>query len=1375
MSFLPLKRLVPRENRRGVALVLVLAFVVLLASIIVAFFSRALAEQQISSSSANQTKVKLLADGAVDTIVGDLKAEIADPANSVDVTDQLSAAPTDGSRVYLPVRAQPTDPATTMVPKLQGVTHSTDPLAPNGLENLVKISTGGRASGLASTDAAQSRPITPAKWNQPRFLQGTDATDATPTAAFPAPHWINISTDAMDPNPKTPNSQIIGRYAYAIYDEGGLLDINAAGFPKTGGPEEAMGAYRTNMGFVDLTKLKGGSDSAYPNTALFNDAEASAIVGWRNYASAQANGSGVTHYTFSSGGGTATKPSPYFKAMASNPKGFLQTINSDIAGGASDHVFVSRQQLIDFLKALGEQTGNTDQLLSSLQYLTTFSRALERPSFSFPGSLTGVGLPPAPAPYAFGSGGNDQVANFTTINSSFVRARAAGSFPRIDGSMAAAGEPLLKKRFPLSRLAWLTYDGPSSGRTSDTGDANADIKRLKELGVTSEYLAQGTPTNIQNAFGLTWNNTTKRWTYMASLLNGGHIRALSEITGREPNFFELLKATINVGSLAKPAGDPALKSASGGGMTDKTFKDEVLVFGNKPFYFEQSKIDASVDLAILQLGANIIDQADADGWPTQIEIPTGAKFFPSSSGPAEDLPKDNAKSDQYAISYRYPSNSSTGVPTISDPYVITGVENLPYISRVRWVAIRVKDPVNDGGKPPSTPSTVSETGALACMLWPEIWNPHGYDAASSHALGVPRPSIFTLTARDAMNVSGGAETVSGNQYSSSSKNTSTTSWFASGAFEHGQIETHCLTENNTQLTFKIPDGKTGYELFREPTLLNQVGLPTGSDLKDPIKPYGKLASIPGAVTGNGIQASARSSLYQGRDFIGIYLGGGPAQWKDDRGFEAADKFQFDTQAGNGAKGFPAWVFTLKASDGGGREVRYDIKRVVNNQETALAFPDSFSGRNGATLDPEVVYSAGSLFNGIPNTATVYFMTIDPRTSRWNFLDILTNQPDPKSAIAPSYPPTSEGGGWGTPAGTVLTTYRPGTTDGTVIISRTYSEWNSPDYIQQYRNVSNPGVIFKTTDGWQTGPAGPPKGPKSIKIGYLSENKWTSPMHYADADKIIRRASGGYSSGTTGLPLAKPPGATTPSDSRPIILNRPFRSVAELGVVFSGTPWKNLSFAFPESGDSALLDVFCVNEVSDPSGMVAGKFDLNTRQLPVVKAVLEGAYQNELAAGGNFSATSDTVSTTAADTLAQMLVRRTNSPVTNQGPFTNVSNLLGYYIGGGSAAKGYQDAFQGFGKDISDLMDGTSSFSKPSNVKWEIPRYTESAIRALSNTGQTRVWNLMIDVVAQTGKYASGATDLAKFAVDGEKRYWVHLAVDRFTGKVLDKQVEVVRE
>lgn len=30
-------------------------------------------------------------------------------------------------------------------------------------------------------------------------------------------------------------------------------------------------------------------------------------------------------------------------------------------------------------------------------------------------------------------------------------------------------------------------------------------------------------------------------------------------------------------------------------------------------------------------------------------------------------------------------------------------------------------------------------------------------------------------------------------------------------------------------------------------------------------------------------------------------------------------------------------------------------------------------------------------------------------------------------------------------------------------------------------------------------------------------------------------------------------------------------------------------------------------------------------------------------------------------------------------------------------------------------------------------------------------------------------------VEGEQRYWMHVAIDRFTGQVLDKQIEVVNE
>jgi hypothetical protein len=55
---------------------------------------------------------------------------------------------------------------------------------------------------------------------------------------------------------------------------------------------------------------------------------------------------------------------------------------------------------------------------------------------------------------------------------------------------------------------------------------------------------------------------------------------------------------------------------------------------------------------------------------------------------------------------------------------------------------------------------------------------------------------------------------------------------------------------------------------------------------------------------------------------------------------------------------------------------------------------------------------------------------------------------------------------------------------------------------------------------------------------------------------------------------------------------------------------------------------------------------------------------------------------------------------------------------------------------------------------------------------------MIDVIAQSGRYppnAASAADLAKFVVQAEKRYWLHIALDRFTGGVIDQQLEAVYE
>jgi hypothetical protein len=82
---------------------------------------------------------------------------------------------------------------------------------------------------------------------------------------------------------------------------------------------------------------------------------------------------------------------------------------------------------------------------------------------------------------------------------------------------------------------------------------------------------------------------------------------------------------------------------------------------------------------------------------------------------------------------------------------------------------------------------------------------------------------------------------------------------------------------------------------------------------------------------------------------------------------------------------------------------------------------------------------------------------------------------------------------------------------------------------------------------------------------------------------------------------------------------------------------------------------------------------------------------------------------------------------------------------------------------------------------------ESIARALGETVQTRTWNLLIDVVAQTGHYKPNAIGLADFIVEGEKRYWLHIAIDRFDGsgsgglggggnvKVLGQQLEEVTE
>jgi hypothetical protein len=312
------------------------------------------------------------------------------------------------------------------------------------------------------------------------------------------------------------------------------------------------------------------------------------------------------------------------------------------------------------------------------------------------------------------------------------------------------------------------------------------------------------------------------------------------------------------------------------------------------------------------------------------------------------------------------------------------------------------------------------------------------------------------------------------------------------------------------------------------------------------------------------------------------------------------------------------------------------------------------------------------------------------------------------------------------------------------------------------------------------------------MGWFSQNS-PSNFCYEDADGIGRRAMGGYNSNTstTGLPLATAGNATyssgnvsagivTPtsqSQSRPIILHRPFRSVAEMSYAFRGTPWKNIDFFTPESGDTALLDVFCVNE-PPAEAMVAGKVNLNTRQAPVLQAILSGAYRDEWKNLPTPPSSGALLALTAAETqnVANKLIGITTASDAWRGPLTNISDLVGHFVPNAGSASG-SDVYQYKSSTYAGLSGALDSsvYTTSSTSSTSIQRFRESAIRPLAACGQVRVWNLLIDVVAQTGRYPQSASGLSNFVVDGEKRYWVHVALDRFTGKIVDHQWEAVTD
>jgi Putative Ig domain len=213
----------------------------------------------------------------------------------------------------------------------------------------------------------------------------------------------------------------------------------------------------------------------------------------------------------------------------------------------------------------------------------------------------------------------------------------------------------------------------------------------------------------------------------------------------------------------------------------------------------------------------------------------------------------------------------------------------------------------------------------------------------------------------------------------------------------------------------------------------------------------------------------------------------------------------------------------------------------------------------------------------------------------------------------------------------------------------------------------------------------------------------------------------------------------------VLLNRRFENVGEFGYAYSPastTPSKTLDFASSTSKDKPILDFFTYNTGTKRAGIV----NLNTRNSPVLASIISGALLHDL---GSENEPTALVSPAVALAAGQAIVQETTSTDPARGPALTRADVV----------RLAERAAAAFGPSPSDEKKQTIA-------------------RALAEAGQARTWNLMIDVIAQTGKYAPGTPDLtdpAKFIVEGEKRYWLHIALDRDDGTVLGTQLEEVIE
>ena len=1150
---------------RGVALVIVLCFVVLLAGLVVAYLSRVTTERQVSNVSASDTKVELLGDSALDVVIGDLKNEITTTANS-------TANGTGSNTIYLPLSGSNAVPWRN--PAISGT-----------FANLIRFSsnkdTPTRAAILSSTTASfNGRSVNVARWNSHYLLplNSADAAgDSTPDPSFVAPDWVIVTRSGPTNqgltfgssgntlnNQNTSNSNYaVGRYAYAIYDEGGLLDVNVAGYPS--GTATSQSGPKGGLAFSDLQQLK----DSFGNT-IFTQPQIDQIVGWRNYATTQPAGS-FPNFTFS---GTAAATN-FTNLATSSSNSFLTVYGTNTFNGDTDHPVMTRQQLIKLLQGIATTSAQQIQFETALQSLGTFSREVNGPTWG----AVNYPYPNAPASY------NGGQLSGTSYNPFTLYPKVKNAFTRGDGSQAIPGEPLVKNRFPLDKLALLQKPG-TPGQSLSAQDTD-DVARYFGLDLVT------TGTEASNGRYRHWNYPTTNGAYKHGVLSGAAgIMSLNDVAAqnREPDFFEMLQAGILQGSL----GVETLPGQTTPGVRGDAPPIAPGNFPSSPAFIDP---DSKITYQILRIGANIIDQWGSDNYPTTIT------FSP---------------------------------PGFTSPDSVYGIKDLPYLNELFLKVINSGTNANNEPLAPLNP-----------FVYFELWNPH--QSPTNPGPSGAYPSFFQISP---LNKSG-APPFSSNDTTSDYYQTS-------------------LVYNSS----------------------NRWYWPTGA-----YQFFGALPSLPSSSSSNGIVQFTLANPVT--DFREPKVSGTIA-------LNPIPSFPPDAQIGVNASGAPgtvSWGTVYNTT-----KPHYAWNVDVN---MSVVYRIQFKDSTG-------VYRTYGTFLGLDNPSGPMPST-GLKTSSWipansAPFDTSTNAGPYSYSWPKGDPRTFRFGSGGNPtssSGAFNSSLTP--TAGSAITSPISA--NAPFYGLAGVSATNPYRL----DMWT--------------VNNSAGGTTISPSpYYPDPDGLTRPGDALYSYPSVS-PLYT---GTTGNSGRPVILNRPFRSVGELGYAFQDDPWRTLDFFSANSADSALLDLFTLNG-NQP--VLAGRLDPNTRQSSVLQAVISGATQASGSGGP------PTISPQKAALLATTIINHSQTQ-----PFTNRADFVNALV-----------------------SDTNCNFASTLTTVTKVKTEREAVVRALADCSNTRTWNLLIDLVAQVGRYPSSASSLNQFLVEGERHYWLHVAIDRYTGKVIDKQLEVVRE